>query len=127
MKIVFYLNIVSPHQLPLARAVAERVGQENFIYIYAEDFHAERAKMGWNDKVEGLRIEKLNDENSSMLESADILYTGIRCLDLMAKRSAAGRRTVYYSERWFKPIQFCGMLLPGWLRMLSLRYRKLAR
>lgn len=126
MKIAFYLNVISPHQLPLAREVVKRIGGENFRYVYAEDFLADRKAMGWNDAdipqwcVKGY-------ESSPELMEADLVYTGIRCPGLIARRSAAGKKTAYYSERWFKPIPVLGMLLPGWLRMLYPAYRKMAR
>ena len=117
MKVAFYLNIVSPHQLPLAHAVACIVGRENFIYIYEEDFHSERMKIGWCDEVHDLRVEKLNDGNAKLLESADLVYTGIRCLELIERRRLAGKKTVYYSERWFKPsLGVLRLFSPGCLK-----------
>jgi len=121
---VFFQNIVSPHQLPLAREVAKRVGVDNFAYIYSEPFHEERAAMGWSDKVEGLRVERLSDLNRQLLEDADVVYTGLRCLDLMERRLSRGKLTYYTSERWFKPLRFS---LPGWLRLLSPSYFRMAR
>ena len=122
MTVSFYMNIVSPHQLPLAREVARRVGEDNFVYIYAEEFHAERAKMGWNDLTGDLRTEKLSAANQRRLEDVDLLYTGLRCLDLMERRAAIGKSTVYSSERWFKPLAFG---LPGWLRLADPRYLRM--
>lgn len=126
MKVAFYLNIISPHQLPLAREVVRLVGEASFRYVYAEDFHAERKAMGWSDGDVPRWCVK-GDENTPELMDADLVYTGIRCPSLMARRSSAGKKTAYYSERWFKPIPICGMLLPGWLRMLSHNYREMAR
>ena len=126
MKIAFYLNVLSPHQLPLAREVAKIVGAENFKYVYAEDFLADRKTMGWDDGDVPAWCVK-GDEDAPELVDADLVYTGIRCVGLMAKRSAMGKLTAYYSERWFKPIAVMGCLLPGWLRLLSPRYRKMAR
>lgn len=132
MKVAFYLNIISPHQVPLAREVAKRVGNENFVYIYAEDFHAERASMGWSAAIGDIHAEKLSDGNRHILREADLVYTGIRDLELMEFRAATGKKTFYYSERWFKP--FClvsvgswDWLLPGWLRMFVPHYRKMAQ
>lgn len=135
MKVAFYLNIVSPHQLPLAREVAKRVGSENFIYLYAEDFHGERARMGWDDDVGGIHAEKLSGRNRQVLRDADLVYTGIRDLELMESRAVAGKKTFYYSERWFKPIPVPlvtttfnrDFYFPGWVRMFAPGYRKMAR
>lgn len=126
MKVAFYLNVVSPHQLPLAREVIRLIGEKNFKYVYAEDFLADRKAMGWNDSDVPKWCVKGN-ENTPELMDADLVYTGIRCPELMAKRAACGKKTAYYSERWFKSIPVCGVLFPGWLRMASPRYRKMAR
>lgn len=125
MKVAFYLNVISPHQLPLAREVVRQIGEANFKYIYAEDFLADRKAMGWNDNDVPTWCVK-GDEDAQELIEADLVYTGIRCLDLIIKRSKMGKMTVYYSERWFKPIPAMGLLLPGWLRMLSPNYSKMA-
>ena len=34
MRFVFYTNIVSPHQLPLARELIAQLGVENYRYVY---------------------------------------------------------------------------------------------
>lgn len=125
MKIAFYLNVISPHQLPLAHEVVKIVGEENFKYVYAEDFLADRKAMGWNDRDVPLWCVKGNEHTPELID-ADLVYTGIRCVGLMARRSAMGKMTVYYSERWFKPISAFGLLLPGCLRLLSSRYLMMA-
>jgi len=119
MKIAFYLNVISPHQLPLAREVVRLIGKENFKYVYAEDFLADRKAIGWDDGDVPTWCMK-GDENVPELIDADMVYTGLRCADLMARRSAMGKKTVYYSERWFKP-------KAGILRLLSPTYRRMAR
>lgn len=130
MSIVFYLNIVSPHQLPLAEETAKLVGEGNFCYLYAEEFHSERAKMGWDASDCPAWCAK-GDENSPELISADIVYTGIRCLPLMERRWRSGKTTCYCSERWFKPIEVSvlGLRLsvPGWVRMVFPRYFRMVR
>lgn len=126
MKIAFYLNIVSPHQMPLARELIKRIGTENFRYIYHEKFHEERRNLGWDDShlptwcLEG-------DEDSKELDVADVVYTGIRCFALMERRAKEGKLTFYYSERWFKPLSILGLNLPGWLRMLVPSYRSMVK
>ena len=123
MTFAFYLNMISPHQLPLAREVARRVGINNFRYIYTEQLDEERKCMGWNeDDVKGLRIEQVSPENRLFLESVDFVYTGLRDLDLIKSRLDRQRAVAYYSERWFKPI--CG--LPGSLRLFKPAYFKMA-
>ena len=126
MKIAFYLNVISPHQLPLACEVVRIVGEENFKYVYAEDFLADRKDMGWDDRDVPSWCMKGN-ENASELIDADLVYTGIRCVGLMAKRSAIGKKTAYYSERWFKPIPVLRFLIPGCMRLVSPSYWRMAR
>lgn len=125
MKVAFYLNVISPHQLPLAREVVRSVGADNFTYVYVENFLSDRKAMGWDDSdIPNWCIK--GDENRSELIEADLLYTGIRCPNLIAKRVQLGKRTYYCSERCFKPIQFGRFLLPGFLRMILPSYRKMA-
>lgn len=126
MKVAFFLNIVSPHQLPLAREVARRVGEANFRYVYVEELHRDRAAMGWSGTGFPTWCEK-GDENSPFLLEADLVYTGIRCLGLMERRATAGKRTLYASERWLKPIPKFGWWFPGSLKLWSPAYRRLAR
>ena len=119
MTVAFFLNVVSPHQLPLAREIVRRIGERNFKYVYAEDFLADRKVLGWDSGDVPTWCVKGN-ENTPALMEADQVFTGIRCLELMAKRAAQRKKTVYYSERWFKPWM-------GMLRLLKPSYFKMAR
>lgn len=127
MKIGFLTNIVSPHQVPLAKELARQVGVENFLYVYSEPFHEERAKLGWQSSVEGLIIRPLDAESRDWLEGADFVYTTNRDFELMEYRLAAGRTTYYMSERWFKPIPIGCFYLPGSIRLLVPSYRRMCR
>lgn len=124
MKIAFYTNIVSPHQLPFARELVKRVGAENYRYIYSEALHAERSAMGWGDVQEPwiLSLNDLRDEATRWLEEADVLILGHRDLALIERRCKKGLRTFYASERWFKPIPLFHLTVPGWLRLIVPRY-----
>ena len=126
MKIAFYLNIVSPHQMPLARELVKRIGADNFRYIYHEKFHEERKNLGWDDSHLPIWCLK-GDEDSKELDVADVVYTGIRCFALMERRAREGKMTLYYSERWFKPLSILGLNLPGWLRVLVPSYRSMVK
>ena len=131
MKVGLLTNIVSPHQLPLAQAIVEVVGAENYRYVHTEEFHAQRAKMGWSATVAaGIRVEPMGPESRTWLEAADLVYTEERDFELIGRRLAAGRRTFYVSERWLKPIGIgiggrCRCRLPGWLRLLHPGYVKM--
>jgi len=128
MTVAFYTNIISPHQIPWCRAFAARIGAENFRYIYVERLHDERVQMGWSDATLGVRC-LLSDEPEAQewLENADVLMSGRRDLDLMERRVAAGKPTIYSSERWFKPpLGFLRLIDPRYLRM-AFRFVRLAR
>lgn len=127
MKIGFLTNIVSPHQVPLAKELVRQVGVENFLYVYSEPFHEERAKLGWQSSVEGLIIRPLDAESRDWLEGADFVYTTNRDFELMEYRLAAGRTTYYMSERWFKPIPIGRFYFPGSIRLLVPSYRRMCR
>ena len=115
MTVAFYMNCVSAHQLPLARETAKLVGEANFRYVDAgltgQAYQTADAKESWIVKKPAA---------GEILENCDLLLTGLRDFDLIERRSAAGKKTCYYSERWFKP-------RIGILRLLAPRYFRMAR
>ena len=132
MRFVFYTNNVSPHQLPLAARLMARVGRGNFLYVMEE--------REWYGKVveTNLPIAHADDERArEWLENAEVMYMGgLRPVDLMERRVKRGLTTLYYSERWFKPVSLFDLrlldclirvMVPGWVRMLVPWYRKMAR
>jgi len=126
MKFVHYANCVSPHQLPLAREIAKRVGVDEFRYVYVERVLSDRKAMGWTDENDSW-IVAASEGPRSLTEEGENLLTGIRDVALFQRRAARGLKTFYQSERWFKPINFGGLSLPGCLRLLSPSYFKMAR
>ena len=122
MTIGLHVNIVSPHQLPLAHALVQLVGTENFRYVAQEPVHAERASLGWGTASADwiLSSAERPEEARAWLESCDLLVSGFRELDLFERRCAAGRTTCYTGERWFKPPV-------GRLRMLVPCFRRMAK
>lgn len=126
MRFVVYTNALSEHQMPIAKEIVKRIGTDNFKYIYTskngQKLQESRATDSW---IAYLPIEKTND----WLENADVMLVGgIRPIDLMEKRLAAGKITLYMSERWFKPIQICRVLnLPGWVRLMVPSYWRMAK
>lgn len=113
MRIALLTNIVSPHQLPLARALVRRVGAENYRYIHTEAMHGERARMGWGTAGEAWCRQ--GGEDDVALGEADVVYSEERAITLFRKREEKRKITFYVSERWFKP-------LLGFLRLLDPRY-----
>ena len=122
MKFAFYTSTVSPHQLPFARKMVASLGEGEYRYIYTIPFTDERREMGWVDeKREWIIPEWENQEEARrILESVDVLMSGNRDLALFERRAKKGLRTIYCSERWFKPDK-------GILRLLSPSFWKMAR
>lgn len=125
-RFVLYTNALSAHQIPIAREIVKRIGADNFRYIYTskcgQKLQESKAAESWIHYAPDGDLE-------GWLENADVLLVGgIRPIDLMERRLAAGKLTLYMSERWFKPIQICRVLnLPGWVRLLVPRYWKMAK
>jgi len=124
MKFCLVTNSVSPHQMPLAESLVERLGSDCFRYISTGGLTEERRKLGWSD-------QKLPDwvlqsgmsplqarEAAEWISGADVLLCGNRDFDLFEKRAAAKKITFYMSERWLKPPWGIMRLLhPLFLRM----------
>ncbi len=118
MKIALLTNVISPHQMPLAKALVERVGAEAYRYIFTDPPLVERTKMGWGTVAEKWCIQADTPEAREWLEKVPVLYAGNRALDLFERRNARGLRTCYTAERWFKPrLGFARLLVPSYLRM----------
>lgn len=118
MALIFYTNVISAHQLPLAKELVKRLGAKGFRYVYTGDEDGVRQEVRCHEPW----IEHYQDE--TQCETVEtLLVGGIRPIDLLERRLAAGRKTLYMSERWFKPWRG----LPGWLRLLVPSYFKMAR
>ncbi|TLU81966.1 MAG: glycosyltransferase family 4 protein [Chlorobium sp.] len=109
MKVLYVTNIISPHQIPLARQIVELVGVDNFLFVATELPKEERVKLGWNaDENETwiLRARE-NDAYCSQFEQwwdeADVVICGDRRFSRMNDRLEKGKLTFYMSERWWKP------------------------
>ena len=118
--IACYTNCVSPHQLPLAQEIVRRIGSDNFQYVYCDEQSQERVVTWWdNEGMPGWCTH--GDENTPELLAADVLYCGgLRPFELFEKRLKNGKKTLYVTERWFKPPI-------GMLRLLHPRYFRYAR
>ena len=119
MKLAIYTNSISPHQLPLARELVASLGAGNVIYAYESAESKGRRSLGWKQEPEPWCRQA--SECGTDVETCDILLVGgIRPVSLMEKRSKAGLRTLYMSERWFKPPV-------GMLRLSHPKYFNMAR
>lgn len=129
MRFCLYTNSLSEHQLPLARALARRLGDGNFCYFYtgACQKFQQGAEERWSR-----RVDHKDTTVKLSLEVADVvLIGGLRPIGLLETRIKAGRTTLYMSERWFKPILIYlwhfEIRIPGWVRMLVPSYWRMAK
>lgn len=132
MRVALHTRTISPHQLPLAQAIARRIGSENYRYVYSEALSPERKAIGWREMAEGVPCVVADDpETREWIETCDVLVTSFRDCDLIERRAKRGLKTWYCNERWFKPIPLfdclIGVTVPGWVRMAVPGYRKMAR
>ena len=79
MRVAFYMNCVSTHQLPLAREVAKLVGEGNFCYIDA-------GLGGQKNQTVGA-VESWIASDRSWLKTADLVLTGLRDLDAIEPKN----------------------------------------
>ena len=131
MKFCLITNIISPHQMPLAYALVNRIGEADFRYVATEQGHDERKRLGWGHEgvpewlIQPFASAEARREADDWMEESAVVLCGNREFDRFEKRSAAGRLTLYMSERWFKPpFGMLRLLHPQYLRM-ALRFLRL--
>ena len=134
MRVGLYTTSVSPHQLPLAREIAKRVGTENFLYVYTENISAEREALGWTQLAKNEHFSVVGSDDSAAkgwIEECELLLVDLRDFELVERRLRKGLRTYYMSERWWKPMPVklaCfNVLVGGWVRMLIPRYYQMCK
>ena len=123
MKLLQVTNIVSHHQLPLARELVSLLGADNVRFASVKPPDQQRLSMGWsNDEINPwiLRVaENQTDrrEFDRWWREADVVLSGEVMFDKMIKRLSSGRWCLYMSERWCRP-PFGGLRLlsPAFLR-----------
>jgi len=133
MRVAVVTNIISPHQLPLARQLVTRLGAARFRYVATMPVQVERAQLGWATGEEPSWIIKSwqGEEHARAaalwLRNAEVVLCGNRDLSLFAQRVAEQKLLLYMAERWFRPPVGLGRLVhPGFLSM-ALRFRRLAQ
>jgi len=118
MKYVLYTKCISPHQLPLAAEIVKLVSAQNFRYVYTEALTEERTSLGWGSDHPTWCVHSETEESRLWLENSDVCLSGIRDIALFERRSQAGLKTFYMSERWFKPpLGMLRLLHPGYFKM----------
>jgi glycosyltransferase involved in cell wall biosynthesis len=132
MRILHVTNIISHHQLPLARQLASLVGVENFRFATTETPNIEREKLGWNSLVNEswlLRVgerEEDRKEFEQWWDEADVVLCGERRFKRMQDRLDKGKLTFYMSERWWKPPIDIARVLHPRFALMTLQFLKLA-
>ena len=117
-RFIQFCDIVSPHQMPLARELAGRFAPGEYLYLYTEACQSTRANLGWDLKSDAAWCQQTTFDDPRLL-TCRYLLTGFRLPDLFQKRADLGLDTFYMSERWFKPPM-------GMLRLLHPCYLKMA-
>lgn len=129
---VLHTPWVSPHQVPLAKKLVNLLGEENFYYIYTEAPAPHHINWGW-DKLISEPWMKKSSPDDPILKTCDVLLTGgTRDLAFWEARGRKGLKTLYMSERWFKPMRIggaegIGLPISGWMKLLVPSYRKMVK
>jgi glycosyltransferase involved in cell wall biosynthesis len=133
MRVLHVTNLVSPHQIPLARQLASIVGERYFRFVATLPMTAEMGQRGWkNDEVEPW-ILRASENEAHRVEfeqwwnEADVVITGYRNVAMFADRVRRGKLTFYTSERWWKPpLGMARLLNPNFALMVA-RFQRLAK
>jgi len=135
MRVLQVTNMISHHQLPLARKIAEMVGVENFRFAVTDPPHAhvERQQLGWNSQENEPWIIRAGEFNKDQMEleqwweEADVVICGERRFSRMQDRLDEGKLTFYMSERWWKPPIGMARLLHPRFALMTARFAKIAK
>lgn len=107
MKIAFFSNYLSPHQIPFSEEMYRLIGS-NYSFISCEPFSISRKQMGWGQyekqPYEIRPYESDSDYNKAMelAENSDVMIWGSAKYEFIKARIKSGRICVRYSERLFK-------------------------
>lgn len=133
MKILQITNIVSHHQLPLAKELYKLVGSDNFLFAAMGKLDQDRLKNGWKSEYAESWIihpsESVEEQKifNQFWHEADVVICGERLISKMQERVDNNKLCFYMSERWFKPpIGKLRLLHPAYFKMF-LSFRKLSK
>ena len=133
MKILQVTNIVSHHQLPLARELCKLVGEENFLFAATEKIDQDRLNNGWQSEYPEKWIIHPNESAADQekydkfWDEADVILCGERLISRMQERIDNKKLCFYMSERWWKPpVGMLRLYHPRYLKMF-LNFRRLSK
>jgi glycosyltransferase involved in cell wall biosynthesis len=132
MRLLHVTNIVSPHQVPLARALAAQLGAACYRLAVLEPTAAAGEALAWEYAASDpwiLRVaedERHRQEYGEWFDGADIVVCGQRLIEPFAQRVSRGQLTFYMSERWWKPPVGMLRLLHPRFAAMAWRFRRLA-
>jgi len=107
MRLALFTNIPSIHQIPLAKAFADRLNGD-FALVCWESGNEERRKLGWEDNFveEWLVKAWISTEEAAraveILRTAEVVVWGYAPQQEIEARVASGKLTFRYTERLFK-------------------------
>jgi hypothetical protein len=133
MHLLHVTNIVSHHQLPLARCLASRLGKSSFRFAATEPPIAERVTLGWDAEESETWLLRAGESESDRAEferwwdEADVLITTYRNVARLADRVRCGKLTFYMSERWWKPPLGMARVLDPRYAWMAARFCRLAQ
>ncbi len=137
MRVLHVTNIISHHQLPLARQLAATVGGSSFRFAAVSTPNREiLRRRGWNiEETENLEpwILLADEKDADRLEydkwwdDADVVIAGYRGVPRLADRVRRGKLTFYMSERWWKPPIGMARLLHPRFAWMAYRFFQLSR
>jgi glycosyltransferase involved in cell wall biosynthesis len=132
MRLLQVSNIVSHHQIPLARSLVAALGPDSFRFAATHAPNPARQRLGWSCQAKDpwvLRAGERPEDQAAFQQwwqDADVVLCGPRRCDLFASRLARQKLLLYMSERWWKPpIGMWRLAHPRFLRM-ALQFRRLA-
>lgn len=125
MRILHVTNLVSHHQLPIARQLASALGGDNFRFAAIAPPDPERLRLGWSGTAAEPWILRAGECHADLIQfeswwdDADLVLCGERRFDRILDRLERGKLCFYMSERWWKPPLGRGRLLwPPFLKVV---------
>lgn len=126
-------SIVSPHQMPWARYMADMVSKDNFRYVAMQAPLKSREAMGWDCSSKEPWVLSAGQKDKDRIEAlkwwkeAEVVLTNQRLMGLISDRVAAGKLTFYMSERWWKPKMGIARIFYPPFALMAWKFRRLAR